>query len=97
MGVGETGMRAGSGSGPPASRGLVAAEPGRQLSAMIPVHERELQRLRTMTAAEKLATMQALWHQARALTAAGVRTRHPGWSTREVEEEVRRIYLRDTS
>ena len=51
----------------------------------------ELIRLRAMTASEKVAVMHALWRQARSLTLAGVRGRHPDWSSERVEAEAREI------
>jgi len=57
----------------------------------------ELQRLRAMSATEKVAVMHALWRQAWSLTAAGVRSRHPEWSAEQVEAEVREVFLRDAS
>jgi len=62
---------------------------------MASVLERELRRLRTMTATEKVAVMEALWRQAWALTTAGVRGRHPEWTREQVAAEVRRVFLRD--
>lgn len=47
-----------------------------------------------MSATEKVATMQALWRQAWALTAAGVRARHPEWTAERVEAEVRSLFRR---
>jgi hypothetical protein len=58
------------------------------------VRELEVLRLRAMTATEKVATMQALWRQAWALTAAGVRARHPEWTAEQVEAEVRSLFRR---
>ena len=61
---------------------------------MTPVRDLELARLRAMTASEKIAVMQALWRQARSLTSAGIRGRHPEWSSVDVDAEARRIFLR---
>jgi hypothetical protein len=57
----------------------------------------EMSRLRSMTATEKLAAMQALWRHAWALTAAGVRGRHPAWSREQIDAEVRRLFQRESS
>ena len=59
------------------------------------VLEQELERLCTMTAAEKLAVMHSLWRQAWALTRAGVEARHPDWSALEVEQQLRPMFRRD--
>ena len=59
------------------------------------VLDRELERLRDMTASEKVAVMHALWRQAWSLAAAGVRARHPEWTPAQVEAETRAIFLRD--
>ena len=64
---------------------------------MTSVLDLELQRLRAMSATEKVAVMHALWRQAWSLTAAGVRSRHPEWSAEQVEAEVREVFLRDAS
>ena len=56
----------------------------------------ELERLRAMTASEKVAVMHALWRQAWSLTTAGVKTRHPHWSPEQVEAGTRAIFLGDS-
>lgn len=48
--------------------------------------------LRRMTPAEKLAVMHALWLQAWALKAAGVRAEHRDWTADQVEARVREIF-----
>jgi len=58
------------------------------------VLDRELARLRALTASEKVAVMHSLWRQSWSLTSAGVRTRHPDWSSEQVEAEVREIFRR---
>ena len=63
---------------------------------MTSVLDLELQRLRTMTATEKVAVMQSLWRQAWSLKTAGVRSQHPEWGTERVESEVRAIFLRES-
>lgn len=57
----------------------------------------EIDILRRMTAAQKLAVMHALWRQARELKAAGVRVQHPEWTREQVEARVRDIFLGATS
>lgn len=52
----------------------------------------ELEALRRMTAAEKLAVMDALWRQAWTLRAAGVRREHPEWTEKQVTDRVREIF-----
>jgi hypothetical protein len=56
----------------------------------------ELQRLRDMTASEKVAVMHSLWRQAWALKAAGVRALHPEWSAEQVEASVRSLFADET-
>lgn len=63
---------------------------------MTSVLDLELQRLRTMTASEKVAVMQSLWRQAWSLKTAGVRAQHPEWTFEQVESEVRTIFLKDS-
>lgn len=60
------------------------------------VPDLELGRLRSMTTADKLAAMHALWHQAWSLTAAGVRGRHPDWTAEQIAAEVRQLFLRES-
>lgn len=55
---------------------------------------RQTERFRTMTADEKVRLSQALWVEARAVTTAGVRGRHPGWSEEQVAARVREL-MRD--
>ena len=62
---------------------------------MTSVRDIELARLRAMTASEKIAVMHTLWRQAWSLTTAGVRARHPEWPSVTVDDEVRRIFLRN--
>lgn len=58
--------------------------------------ELDRQRLRRMTAAEKLRVMDALWRQAWSLAAAGIRARHPQWDESRVQEAVREAFRRDS-
>ena len=68
---------------------------GATLSSGMPsVLDRELARLRALSAAEKVAVMQSLWRQAWSLKAAGIRGHHPDWSPEQVEAEVREIFRR---
>ena len=59
--------------------------------------ERELARLRAMTATEKVAVMQSLWHQAWVLKAAGIRAQHPDWTVEQVEVRVREAFRSGTA
>jgi hypothetical protein len=47
------------------------------------------ERLRAKTADEKVRLSHALWIEARNVTSAGVRARHPDWSDDQVVERVR--------
>lgn len=51
-------------------------------------------RLRAMTADEKVRLSHALWIEARNVSSAGVRARHPEWSDEQVAARVREI-MRD--
>ena len=62
---------------------------------MASVLDHELARLRAMTASEKVAVMHSVWRQGWALTAAGVRARHPDWSPAQVEAAVRDSFRGD--
>jgi hypothetical protein len=50
-----------------------------------------------MSFAQKWETAQQLKEIAWALKVAGVRSRHPEWGEREVQEEVRKIFLYATT
>ena len=52
------------------------------------------ERIRAMTADEKVRLSHALWLEARTITAAGVRGRCPDWSDEQVAERVREL-MRD--
>jgi hypothetical protein len=60
--------------------------------AIVPALQAE--RLHAMTADEKVRLSQALWVEARNVTAAGVRAKHPDWSDEQVAERVREL-MRD--
>lgn len=68
-----------------------AAAPAVSFS-MAPVLDRELARLRALTASEKVAVMQSLWRQAWSLKRAGVTAQHPELSPDDVEAKVREIF-----
>ena len=55
---------------------------------------RQAERLRTMTADEKVRLAHALWIEARTLATAGVHARHPDWSEAHVATRVREL-MRD--
>ncbi|MCC6930768.1 MAG: hypothetical protein IT359_17390 [Gemmatimonadaceae bacterium] len=58
------------------------------------LHQQE--RIRTMSADEKMRISHALWLEARAVLAAGVRARNPEWSDAQVASRVREL-MRDTT
>ena len=62
-----------------------------EISDMPTVEERELARLRAMTAEEKLRVSDRLWREAHALARAVVAQRHPAWSSEQVTAETRRL------
>jgi len=59
---------------------------------MASVLDREAERLRQMTASEKVAVMDSLWRQAWSFKAAGVRGQHPDWSPERVDAAVRELF-----
>ena len=61
---------------------------------MNPTLTRQAERLRAMTADEKVRLAHALWVEARQIAAAGVRARHPDWSDEQVATGVREL-MRD--
>lgn len=56
--------------------------------------DRQNERLRAMSADEKVRLAHALWLEARSVAAAGERGRHPDWSDEQVAERVREL-MRD--
>jgi len=56
--------------------------------------DRQAERIRAMTADEKVRLSHALWIEARNVTAAGVRGMHPDWSDEQVATRVREL-MRD--
>ncbi|MHB0964483.1 MAG: hypothetical protein ACYC5V_14885 [Gemmatimonadaceae bacterium] len=48
-------------------------------------------RIRAMSADEKVRLSQSLWREAWNVAAAGVSARHPDWSTERVAERVREM------
>ena len=54
----------------------------------------QTQRIRAMTADEKVRLSHALWVQARNVMAGGVRGRHPEWTPEQVAARVREL-MRD--
>lgn len=61
---------------------------------MNPALAYQLERIRAMSVEEKLRISHALWIEARAVLAAGVRARYPEWTEAEVAERVREL-MRD--
>ena len=55
---------------------------------------RQIERIRAMTAEEKVRLSHALWVEARTAVAAGVRGWHPDWSEEQVAARVREL-MRD--
>ena len=62
-----------------------------------PSHDRLLPQqiaiYRRMTPEQRLRVAGELYRSSRALSAAGLRMRHPDWNDAQVEREVRRIFL----
>ncbi len=61
---------------------------------MNPALSHQLARIRAMSADEKVRIAHALWLEARAVLAAGIRARHPRWSEEQVAVRVREL-MRD--
>lgn len=55
---------------------------------------RQTERIRALTADEKVRISHALWLEARSVAAAGERARHPEWSEERLAERVREL-MRD--
>jgi hypothetical protein len=71
---------------------LLRLGPEATFPAMNTSDQVETAALRRMTPAEKVAVMTALWRQAWALTAAGIRARHPTWTDEQVANGVRELF-----
>ncbi len=54
-------------------------------------HTHQTEQLRKMTADEKVRLSHALWLEARNVTSAGIRGRHPDWSDEQVAARVREL------
>ena len=54
------------------------------------LNERELARLRELTAEQKLRVAEALWREARALKRGSLATLHPEWTSEELDTATRR-------
>lgn len=57
-----------------------------------PAHERQSQRIRTMSAEEKVRASEALRAATWTLKAAWIRNQHPEWSEADVQDAVRRWF-----
>ena len=57
------------------------------------MHPEQKRIYRSMTPEQKLKVAMDLYHCARELKAAGLRSQHPGWTESEVQEKVREIFL----
>jgi hypothetical protein len=57
------------------------------------LHPEQKRIYQSMTPEEKLKVAMDLYHFARELKAAGLRTQHPGWSENEINEKVKEIFL----
>lgn len=55
---------------------------------------RQTERIRAMTADEKVRISNALWFEARSVATAGERARHPEWSEEQLAVRVREL-MRD--
>jgi hypothetical protein len=55
-----------------------------------PIHPAQIEALKRMTPAQKLAAISQMWNLGRELMATGIRMRHPDWDESAVWEEVRR-------
>jgi hypothetical protein len=61
---------------------------------MTDVAARLAERIRAMTADEKVRLSHALWFEARNVLSAGIRARHPDWSDEQVAARAREL-MRD--
>jgi hypothetical protein len=53
--------------------------------------DRQADRIRAMTADEKVRLSHALWLEARRVTLAGVRATHPDWSSERIATRVQEL------
>ncbi len=77
-------------------RRIVLASPARyaRYCIMDTALTRQTERLRAMTADEKVRLSHALWLEARSVLAAGIRGTHPEWSDEKIVTRVREL-MRD--
>jgi hypothetical protein len=57
------------------------------------MHPEQKRIYRSMTAADKLRAVTRLYHAARRLKAAALRSAHPDWTEEQIEKEVKRIFM----
>ena len=57
------------------------------------MHPEQKRIYRSMTPEQKLKVAMDLYHCARELKAAGLRSQHPDWTESKVQEKVREIFL----
>src|ERR1043166_2163500 len=76
------------------NRGSMAPQRPLGLVSFMREAETPVEILRGLTAERNLEVMRGLRETAWALTAAGVRARHPDWSPDEIQDEVRAAFIR---
>ena len=59
--------------------------------AMNPALDRQTERIRAMTADEKLRVSHALWLEAKRVMAAGVQATNPNWSSEQIAARVHEL------
>ena len=57
------------------------------------MHPEQKRIYQKMMAEQKLRIMTELYHSARELKVAGLRSQHPDWSEEEIKERIREIFL----
>jgi hypothetical protein len=57
------------------------------------MHPEQKRIYRSMTPEKKLEVAMDLYRSARELKAAGLRTHHPDWTEKEIQEKIREIFL----
>jgi hypothetical protein len=57
------------------------------------MHPEQKKAYQAMTPEQKLQLALDLYYSARALKAAGLKSKHPEWSTEEISQKVREIFM----
>lgn len=67
------------------------------MNSLTMIHPEQKRIYQSMTPEDKVNAALNLYHYARELKAAGLRARHPDWSEKQIQDQVREIFLNATT